>query len=148
MWHIDIEEDFGAVSGYVVGSHKVQVRNYLAEYTAENEFVAAWVAQHTTCVALLKNLNVEELKRGKGLGNDLLDRFIAEAEDELADAILLIADSGEIQNEGFSLTQWYERHDFVQVLQTGAGPLMVYPSEVGIALRSSYEASSAPKGLV
>jgi hypothetical protein len=70
VWHIDIEEDFGAVSGYVVESRKIQVRNYLAEYTAENERVAAWVARHTTRVALLKNLNVDELERGKGLGND------------------------------------------------------------------------------
>jgi hypothetical protein len=68
---------------------------------------------------------------------DLLDRFITEAKDELAEAILLIADIGEVQNEGFNLTRWYERHDFVQVLKTGAGPLMVYPAEFGETLRTS-----------
>jgi N-acetylglutamate synthase-like GNAT family acetyltransferase len=137
--HIEIDEIFGTASGYVVESSREQVGHYLAEHTEQNLRVAEWVKANCHQVALLKNLNVEEDMRGMGHGNDLLEQFIAEAEDFGADAILLIADSGEIQAEGFDLTSWYEGFEFVQVLATTGGPIMVYPREIGERMKASFE---------
>lgn len=139
MQHIELEEYFGSASGYVVDSNRVQVGNYLAEHTDDNVRVADWLKEHCRQVALLKNLNVDEAERGVGHGNELLEQFIAEAEDAGADAILLIADSGEVQAEGFELAGWYEGFDFAQVLDTTGGPLMVYPREIAERMKASFE---------
>jgi N-acetylglutamate synthase-like GNAT family acetyltransferase len=139
MQLIELAEHFGSASGYVVESSRVQVGNYLAEHTEDNLRVADWLKEHCHEVALLKTITVEKTERGQGHGNELLEQFIAEAEDVGADAILLIADSGEVQAEGFDLTSWYEGFDFVQVLATTSGPLMAYPSEIGERLKASFE---------
>ena len=72
-------------------------------------------------IAFLNNLNVNEDSRGEGNGSYLLDSFIEEA--IVADAILLIADTGET-NE-FDLAQWYESRGFHTLVQTASGPLML-----------------------
>jgi N-acetylglutamate synthase-like GNAT family acetyltransferase len=139
MQLIELVGDFGSASGYVVESNREQVRNYLAKHTEASILLADWLKEHCHHVAFLKSLTVEEMERGQGHGNELLEQFIAEAEDVGADAILLIADSGEVQAEGFDLTSWYESFEFVQVLATTGGPLMVYPREIGERLKASFE---------
>lgn len=71
----------------------------------------------------IENVNVEEDARGQGVGNQLMDRFFEEAWN--AEAILLIADSGEEQLSGFELVRWYEGYDFEVIGMSGDGPVMV-----------------------
>lgn len=133
--HIDIDEKHGAVSGYVVGSDKEQVEVYLSEYSDLAPAIAAWMKSNCSKVALLKNINVDSKKRNKGCGNDLLQQFFDESRIEGAEAIILISDSAETQKKGFVLERWYQDKGFVSIAPTGAGPIMVYPKELGARLK-------------
>lgn len=139
MRHIELEEDYGGVSGYVVSSTKEQVENYLSQHTEAAMNIATWAKINVPNVALLKNINVEEEEQGNGYGSALLTNFIDEAIGMSANAVILIADAGETQREGLSLEDWYQRHGFGTVLATGVGPVMVYPEEVAVELKGWLE---------
>lgn len=134
--HIEIDENYGSASGYVVESTREQVGNYLSEYSEHSEKIADWLKENVQFIGILKNLNVEENKRGNGYGNELLERFLGEAEQEMASAVILISDDGELQADGFVLDRWYEGYGFVSVQPTSAGPFMVYPEEIGERIKS------------
>lgn len=74
---------------------------------------------HTAVVML--GLEVENDKRGKGYGDDLLNKFLEEAKGL---PVLLSADTAGKQQKGFKLVDWYKRHGF-QVVKQNIFPLMV-----------------------
>ena len=74
---------------------------------------------HTAVVML--GLEVENDKRGKGYGEDLLNKFLEEAKGL---PVLLSADTAGKQQKGFKLVDWYKRHGF-QVVKQNIFPLMV-----------------------
>ena len=133
--HIEISEEFGVASGYVVASDKVQISNYLSNHTNDFEIIADWLKKNTELVGLLKNINVFENRRGQGYGNDLIGQFLDEAISNSANAVILIADAGEEQPEGFVLESWYESQGFIAVNNTSCGSFMVFPEEIGEALK-------------
>lgn len=137
--HIEIDEEYGIVSGYAVETSAVNVDNYLAEYTDKHSDISQWLKDNLTRVALLKNIEIGEEFRQQGLGTLMLCNFKAFARQSNAQAILLIADRAEVQIEGFNLKDWYIRHNFVSIAETGCGNLMCYPVAVGLALRQELD---------
>ena len=69
-------------------------------------------------VAILKNIFVPVEQRGEGVGSQLMDYFIEEA--DKARTIILIADSDQSQAEGFNLVKWYESYGFEVVGEDSA----------------------------
>lgn len=127
---IELELGDGTLSGYVVDAHAEQIGNYLSEHTDRYQEIADQLAGDGHQVALLRNMAVEHAERGKGVGNQLVSMFMSHAEDHGASAFLLIADTGEVQADGFDLVTWYESFGFTTVMDTSAGPLMAYPADV------------------
>ncbi len=132
---IDLDSDNGNVFGYAISTRLPNIGHYLADFTPQSEAIAAHLQAAAPCAALIKNMNVDEDARGQGEGNQLMCEFMDDAGDFGAEVMLLVADTGEDQQEGFNLVTWYEGFDFETVLITNAGPLMVYPPEAADALR-------------
>lgn len=59
-------------------------------------------------VAILKNVNVDEAHRGRGIGTRLLNEFLDKGDD--ARTVLLVCDLQETNN--FNLRSWYEGFGF------------------------------------
>ena len=89
-------------------------------------------------VAILKNMNVDESNRGQGIGSSLLSDFEDEAIDKRAWSILLIADHGEIQTDGFyethpgGLASWYQSYGFKTIGDAGGNPVMIMTLQRGL----------------
>jgi hypothetical protein len=64
--HVEIDEEYGSASGYVVASDQEQVRNYLSDHAGRAAAIAAWFQENSGFVSILKNINVDEDERGKG----------------------------------------------------------------------------------
>ncbi|WP_410951141.1 GNAT family N-acetyltransferase [Pseudomonas sp. S1(2024)] len=124
---IDISNEGGALSGYIVDASQPNLENYLGVHTSLSKAIMLHLRQRGERVALLANLYVEEACRGQGHGGELVDRFCQEAEAGGATAYLLICDEAETQLDGFELCQWYEAFGFCTVFKTSQGPLMVVP---------------------
>jgi GNAT superfamily N-acetyltransferase len=139
---ISISHRNGSAEGYVVSSDAQNVKNFLerevgCEVGAQ---IAGFLKGKTGNVAIFKSLHVDEKKRGKGIGSDLVGQFFDEAGD--VDAVLLIADAHESQRKGFSLEAFYEGFDFESVIGTSAGPLMVYPTDLAEEVREFITSNS------
>lgn len=143
MRSLNADADAGSIEGYAVRSSAEQIPNWLSEHTLQEETGILCEAIKSLCgeVAILKSLRVDEDSRGQGVGGSLLDEAINES---YADVILLVADTFEIQAEGFDLRSWYEGRDFEVVVETGAGPLMAWPPDMAQALRSALD--HGPRG--
>lgn len=124
---IDIENDGGALDGYVVDATEPNLENYLREHTNLSKVIMLHLRQRGERVALLRNIRVDEDSRGQGYGGQLVDQFCQEAEAAGATAYLLICDTLEEQVGEFDLCAWYEAFGFCSVYETSQGPLMVLP---------------------
>jgi GNAT superfamily N-acetyltransferase len=71
--------------------------------------------------AVVKSLFVDDRKRGKGYGNDLMESFLG---DTGASVIFLLADS-QPQKEGFNLIKFYESFGFEVIKSVTNGTLMI-----------------------
>lgn len=106
---LDTELDGGVIYGYITHPKKeVQLGNYLAKHGVEE--VVPFIKERFETIAILTNMSIEEEYRGDGLGTELLKGFIYDAEEKNAEAIILVADTGD-DNE-FNLVQWYEKYGF------------------------------------
>lgn len=117
------ECDEGSISGYVTKpKESEQLENYLMEMGA---FKAVPIIESRyDRIGILKNMWVEEEYRGNGVGTWLLHRFVEEAADKHAEAILLVADTGE--RNDFDLVDWYKRNGFEVVFgKEEAYPVMI-----------------------
>lgn len=119
---VEFDIDGGSAEGYVVDTMAEQVSNWLYRNDADPE-LAEHIREYRR-VAFLNNINVEEESQGKGVGRELLDGFVDEAAEHEAEAVYLVADSGEDQREGFNLVDWYERYGFDKIADTPSGPVM------------------------
>lgn len=146
MRTIELSEDGGSLSGYVVDTIEVNLANYLEDHTDQAGQIMNLLRERNEVVALLRNLAVDEDCRGQGIGSVLVSRFLDEAEALGATAFLLISDENESQSEGFDLSEWYESFGFERALPSGEGPIMVMPECLAEALRelqaSSVEAAA------
>ena len=142
---VSIYRDCGEAYGYVVDAAEENVENYLDKHGAPGKAVRQALLKAKQTVALLTNLMVEEHVRGQGIGSDMVGDFLSQAETCGATCFILIADSEEVQSNGFSLLEWYEGFGFEKVMDTGTGPLMAmgdYAIEALISLKVPEEENS------
>ena len=118
---ISIDVDGATIDG-VIHNNADRLMNW-----ANKEGVSEEVIQNLELpVAIMKNAFVPEENRGQGVGNQLVEDFMSEADYEGAKSIILIADLGQSQAEGFSLVDWYNKgYGFEVVGETGGYPVMV-----------------------
>ncbi len=122
---IVVTEDFGSAEGYVAAARAEQLPNFLRRHDIRDEALVAVLREKHEFLVFLDNINVDEASRGKGLGNDLMARFLDETFNQSATAILLLADLHETQAPGFDLQAWYESYGFETMHETAAGRLMI-----------------------
>ena len=118
---VDIDHEFGSASG-VIHNELENIVNW-AEKERLDDAAKNAIEQLKLPVVILKNINVDEGSRGQGAGTSLMNRFMDEVAD--ASAIVLIADLGESQSEGFDLKEWYEDYGFETVGYSAEDPVMV-----------------------
>ena len=122
---ISIDVDGATIDG-VIHNNADRLMNW-----ANKEGVSEEVIQNLELpVAIMKNAFVPEEDRGQGIGSQLVEDFISEAKG--AKSIILIADLGQSQAEGFNLVKWYEGYGFEQVGETGDDPVNGYPVMVKV----------------
>lgn len=119
---ITIASREGSAEGYVVDSSAENVRNWLESEVGADQ---SKLLERYGRIAVFKSMRVERRLRGRGIGNKLVDDWLARADRYGAEAIFLIADKGEQQAPGFDLQKWYESWGFEKVADTSGGPFMV-----------------------
>lgn len=130
MQEIDLSNEGGSLTGYIVDASQPNLENYLAQHTNVSKAIMIHLRQRGERVALLRNLHIEEGLRGQGYGSDLVGQFCAAADEGGATAYLLICDEAEGQADGFDLCEWYDSFGFSSVFKTSQGPLMVIPPDL------------------
>lgn len=115
----DEEETVGSIQGYLVNKNeenwKIFLRNELNNESLLAFMIEKIESSNLNEIAIIKNVNVYDEYRGQGYGNDLINLFFDKAEN--LDIIMLVADKGEDQKDGFSLKVWYESFDFQEVFE-------------------------------
>lgn len=107
--------DHGNVEGYVVDTNREQLKNFFSSNGVPANVIKEYLTKFKR-VGIIKNMEVEIEKRGKGVGKKLFDDAIDAAYEEGAEAIFLIADTSE--DNKFDLTRWYESYGFEKIAKT------------------------------
>ena len=141
---IELEEEGGALSGYLVSYSDNNYKNFLSKEIKDEERLKAVIDfienNRYDQVLIIKNLNVEDKYQGKGIGRNLLEDAISDCS-----IALLIADSVESQRENFQLEKFYEGSDFMKVSSEISGLLMVFPVDEANTLKEKLDALSLLK---
>jgi len=113
----DISQDheYGSVDAYVVNTNREQLKNFLSSNGISGAITKQYLNKFDR-VGIVKNMEVELEQRGKGIGKKLFDKMIDDAYDEGAEAIFLIADTGE--KNKFDLVRWYQSYGFEKIAKT------------------------------
>ena len=113
----DISQDHehGSIDAYVVDTSREQLGNFFSSNGVPAK-VANEYKKKFNKIAIIKNMEVELEKRGKGIGKKLFDQVIDDAYENGAEAIFLIADANE--DNKFDLTKWYESYGFEKIAKT------------------------------
>lgn len=123
---IYVDNEGGEAVGYATETSSEKVDNWINQrHKLNNNDFVKYLRDNYETIAFLNNMNVDESLRGQGHGSDLLDQFIEKAGNELAEAIVLFADTQEEQEEGFYLVSFYESYDFEIVKAYPDGVLMI-----------------------
>lgn len=112
---INQDHDHGSLEGYVVDTNKAQLVNYLSSNGISKNVIDE-LKSKVNRIAIIKNLEVDDDKRGQKIGTELLDNAIEDAYEKHAQAIILIADKSE--DNKFDLEKWYERYGFEKIATT------------------------------
>jgi len=113
----------GSISG-VLHSNREYFENWVVKEKLDDEirgFFAMFPNHKLLPIAILKNVNVSANMRGRGLGNDLMSKFLNDASD--AKNVVLIADTGE--SNDFDLIEWYKGWGFAQIGESGEFLVMI-----------------------
>ncbi len=108
----------------IIHKERRNFENWLIKENVDDEvlgFFAMFPDDKLLPIAILKNMNVEESERGKGLGGKLMSRFMNSASD--AKNVVLIADLGE--SNTFDLEKWYQGWGFSTIGHAGKNPVMI-----------------------
>ena len=136
--NVELDEDGGSLSGYLVSYSDNNYKNFLGEEIRDEKSLKAvidFIEQNQyEQVLIVKNLNVEEDYQGQGIGRNLLENAL-----ENCSIALLIADAGETQRENFKLKKFYEGSDFMTVSNEVSGPLMVFPGDEAYSLKEKID---------
>jgi len=146
---LDANADYGSYSGCVLQLRRLpanrngntptgsDVRDYALSYLDSFIDNSDGVLEffNGKSIAILESLHVEPNSRGKGLGTRLIGHFMKRALTIGIDGIVLVADLGEEQAQGFSLKEWYEAIGFESVQATTIGDMMVCPDTLADQLK-------------
>lgn len=105
------------------------LRNFLEKNFTEDIVNEILVFLQNDCkssglITVLTHLSVDKSKRGKGIGTDLVNKFLDASESPV---VILIADELQEQTKGFSLDTFYEGFGFekTKFYSKGVGSLFV-----------------------
>lgn len=112
---INQEHDHGNLEGYVVDTNKDQLDNYLSSNGVSKKVIDE-LKSRVKRIAIIKNMEVDDDKRGQKIGTELLDNAIDDAYEKNAEAIILIADKSE--DNKFDLEKWYQKYGFEKIVTT------------------------------
>ena len=112
--HIVIETEQGSLEGYCIGIDQEQPANWLQKNGLDTSIINV-IRHSVTNVAFLNNMNIQNEHQGNGHGKEMLFDFLTQCSIHNVDVVLLIADTGESQREGFNIVQWYKRFGFTQM---------------------------------
>lgn len=120
------KKDGGEVFAYLINEkNKIKLYNYFS-LNSNSKSNADLIIPKYKNVLLLRNLFVDENKRGLGTGRHLLEKVISVAKENEIEAIVLIADTLEKQLGEFNLVNWYESFGFKKIKDVKEGILMVF----------------------
>ena len=125
--NVDFENEGGTIEGYFHLNSAENIYNYFNENSVDIS-VIDFLKNETNIfvIGLIRNLWIEDEKRGNGFGTDLINQMVDYMTDN-ADLFFLIADN--LEDNEFSLENWYEKFGLQTLCNTGQGPLMVAGSE-------------------
>jgi N-acetylglutamate synthase-like GNAT family acetyltransferase len=123
---IAYSDERGAVEGYSVSSNDERVINWFEHrHKIFDSSVVEMLRTRFSDIAFLNNIAVWDDYRGEGYGADMLQWFEASASDKGAQAVVLLADTGEEQAEGFDLVEWYIKEGYERIPCSSSMPLML-----------------------
>lgn len=123
---IDLSYQSGAITGYTNSIEEENWQNYLIEYYSPEEVIKIkdyLISQNISEIVVLRNVSMDYQDKGKGIGSKLLREFLNQAQGV---PVILVCDTLESQQEGFSLISWYESYGFEALnFKCLSGPLML-----------------------
>jgi GNAT superfamily N-acetyltransferase len=119
---ISQDVDGGSLEGYVVDTNMPNLSNYLSSQGADPT-LAEKISQQFGRIGVIRNMYVDDDRRGEGIGSELMSNAIDSAYDNDAEAIILVADTGE-SNE-FDLVNWYNNYGFEKIGDASGDPIML-----------------------
>jgi len=126
LTHIDQSNSGGDLEAYVVNTSAPNMSNYLESQGVDQSIIQNLIKSYNT-VGIIKNMHVDDEKRGRGYGSDLMNKAIDSAYDNKAEAVILISDTAE-SNE-FDLTGWYKNYGFEVIGNASGGDLLMILDE-------------------
>lgn len=123
MKRLSVVTEYGYAEGYEVDPSKEEnAYNFLSQRLGEQaakEVLAPYI-QEGQKVAIIKNLQVREDRRGKGEGTKIFRQIL---EKVTAPVVFLEADTGE--SNAFDLVSWYESYGFEKLPYELDNPIMI-----------------------
>lgn len=112
--------EYGDISG-IIHNDYIKIENWLNKRGLELKDYKKYIKLP---MAFANNINVYDEYRGKGYGNQLHDEFEDFCYDHGATGIMMESDSGESQEKGFVLDDWYIRQGFEIIGESGGNKIM------------------------
>ncbi len=118
---IQIDYDEGSIFG-VVHFDREHINNWIESERVQPNLDSI-SDKELFPIGILKNINVNPEYQGQGFGLDLMNNFLEECSH--CSYVILIADLGEEQREGFDLVDWYKQFGFTVFGESGGNPVMI-----------------------
>lgn len=129
----------GSYEAYIVDTNAENLKNFLNTEVGDNGSIYNIIKKEVDKILVIKNLNIDEDFQGQGYGSELLYELLENAKSYGAHDAVLLCDLNESQKSGFSLTQFYENHDFSILCQPHDCPLMFYPESTAIKIKEKID---------
>lgn len=105
-----------------------KLQNALDKYEYSNDIIKKLkenIDDNFLPVAILKNINVDEVERGQGYGSEYYEYYEDWAIENGAKYSILVSDSIEKQQKGFDLDKWYEKIGYNKIGKLGGNFVMI-----------------------
>ena len=140
---ISQEEDSSGIEGYIVDTVQVQLDNYLSSERAPPSLVSELRNKYSR-IGIIKNIWVDDDQRSTGIGSGILETAIDEASDDGAQAILLVAQADDQQDQP-KLVKWYESYGFSRIGVTSSGyPVLLLELDTDQSLSENFADGRGP----
>jgi GNAT superfamily N-acetyltransferase len=132
----------GNVDAYHIETKEENLKNWLEAEVNDNGDLYKIIKKLTKDILIIKNINVDEEFQGQGFGGEILCNVI---NDSYTSSAILLCDIGESQKDGFILEEFYKENGFETILNRDGYPLMVFPQELALEIKSAIENKSNKK---